>query len=226
MNKNSGRTRQRIIQAAAEIFSERGFRATTVRAICTRANANVAAINYHFGSKQKLYIEVHKHVFQGAASLLQSRTPIRVANAGEWRREMHRWVYALLDQVTNPKQLHVWQCRLFSRERCEPSQALPLLLKDFFLPIRDRLIELLRMALPEDVAGNVLQCWSINLIAQCTVYAQRRSPWDQYLLPANMVREQWLATMADHITESAICRLEFRSGDVKQGQAPSPAPPA
>ena len=46
MNKNSEKTRAHILQAAAEIFAEKGFRAATVRQICAKADANIAAINY------------------------------------------------------------------------------------------------------------------------------------------------------------------------------------
>ncbi len=47
-------TKHRILNAAEALFAERGFEATSLRAITTSAEANLAAVNYHFGSKQEL----------------------------------------------------------------------------------------------------------------------------------------------------------------------------
>ena len=50
-----GGTRTRIIEASVEVFLEKGYDLATIRDICARAQANVAAVNYHFGSKEALY---------------------------------------------------------------------------------------------------------------------------------------------------------------------------
>jgi len=47
-------TRERLLDAAEELFSEHGFSATSVRAITKQAEVNLAALNYHFGSKEAL----------------------------------------------------------------------------------------------------------------------------------------------------------------------------
>ena len=49
-----GATRLQLIEAAGEVFAEMGFQNATVREICRRAGANVAAVNYHFQSKEAL----------------------------------------------------------------------------------------------------------------------------------------------------------------------------
>ena len=48
------RTRERLLDAAERLFAERGFEATSLRDITAKAKANLAAVNYHFGSKEAL----------------------------------------------------------------------------------------------------------------------------------------------------------------------------
>jgi len=57
-------TRQNLLEAAGAVFGKKGFWSATHEEICSRANANLAAINYHFGSKENLYIEAWKYSFE------------------------------------------------------------------------------------------------------------------------------------------------------------------
>src|SRR6266700_948668 len=51
-------TRARLIEAAGEVFADHGYQSATVREICARAGANIAAVNYYFGDKLALYVAV------------------------------------------------------------------------------------------------------------------------------------------------------------------------
>src|ERR1700684_1924176 len=55
-------TRTRVLDAAEQLFAERGFRGTSVRAITDLAGANLAAVGYHFGSKAELLAEGARRV--------------------------------------------------------------------------------------------------------------------------------------------------------------------
>jgi AcrR family transcriptional regulator len=58
------KTRLRLLEAASEVFGRKGFWSATHEDICSKANANTAAINYHFVSKENLYIEAWKYSFK------------------------------------------------------------------------------------------------------------------------------------------------------------------
>ena len=58
--KTNKQVEERLITAAEELFCDNGFDATSVRDLTSRADCNVAAINYYFGGKDNLYIEVFR----------------------------------------------------------------------------------------------------------------------------------------------------------------------
>ena len=65
MSEGSGRhtpeTRARILDAAEALFVEHGLEGTSMRMITGRAGVNLAAVNYHFGSKERLIREIFEH---------------------------------------------------------------------------------------------------------------------------------------------------------------------
>jgi AcrR family transcriptional regulator len=76
-------TRERLLKAGTQLFSERGFAKVTVRDICQRARANVAAINYHFAGKDGLY----QQIVQAAIEPMRETTALarRLARASRPR---------------------------------------------------------------------------------------------------------------------------------------------
>ena len=53
-------TRERILDQAEILFAQKGYQAVSVREITTAARCNLAAVNYHFGNKENLYLEVFR----------------------------------------------------------------------------------------------------------------------------------------------------------------------
>ena len=61
-DKLQSEVKLKLIETAGELFATKGFKSTTIREICQKANANVAAVNYHFGDKETLYQAAFEHV--------------------------------------------------------------------------------------------------------------------------------------------------------------------
>ena len=57
---SSGSTKERILGAAEVLFAQRGFDGASLRQLTTAAGVNLAAVNYHFGSMDKLVEEVFR----------------------------------------------------------------------------------------------------------------------------------------------------------------------
>jgi len=64
-------TADRILDAALDAFAEHGYRGTSVRTIAAAAGANVAAINYHWGSKERLWTAVCERCSQRVMQTIQ-----------------------------------------------------------------------------------------------------------------------------------------------------------
>ena len=78
MTRPSELTRQALIEAATTVFAEKGFEGGSVRLITQKADANQAAINYHFGGKEGLYREVLRgalHAFDEFSLIDEGRLP-------------------------------------------------------------------------------------------------------------------------------------------------------
>ena len=58
------KTRNDIMRAAEQLFAEKGFRAMTLRDVTREAQVNLAAVNYHFGSKRNLMLAVIRNRFE------------------------------------------------------------------------------------------------------------------------------------------------------------------
>ncbi|PLY05679.1 MAG: hypothetical protein C0625_12695 [Arcobacter sp.] len=59
---NLENTRDRLIKVAMETFAEKGYTKTSIRQLATKADVNIAAINYHFGGKDGLYQAVLEYI--------------------------------------------------------------------------------------------------------------------------------------------------------------------
>jgi len=76
------RVRERLLDAAEELFCERGFEDTSVRDLATAAKCNIASVNYYFGGKDKLYIEVwRRHLVPMRDSRIASIERVMSQNA-------------------------------------------------------------------------------------------------------------------------------------------------
>ena len=100
--KDAQETRQRLLAAAAEVFAQKGFWETTHAEICEKAKANTAAVNYHFGSKENLYVEAWKYAFEKS---VEAHPPEGgVAPDAPVQERLHGRVLAFMQPHRGPEQ--------------------------------------------------------------------------------------------------------------------------
>jgi AcrR family transcriptional regulator len=123
-------TRARLLNAAEQLFADRGFRKVTVRDICRAARANVAAVNYHFGDKLGLYREV----LQAAIERMRvTNEAAREAGAGRSAEErLRRSIVIFVNRLlaSSGETVH----RLIHREITDPTPALDAIVEQGIRP--------------------------------------------------------------------------------------------
>ncbi len=118
-------TRAQLIEAALDTFGLHGFDGATTREIAKAAGANLAAIAYHFGSKEALHIAVAEHV---ATSMRASIEPALVDVAGPSatpeaaQASLKRLLLAYVDIIVGDARAERW-ARFIVREQMQPSAA-------------------------------------------------------------------------------------------------------
>jgi AcrR family transcriptional regulator len=115
--QNEQATRQRLLEAAGEVFAAKGYRAATVREIIRRAGANIAAAHYHFGDKAALYAAAFRH----ARACTRGERPVEAAPGDRPARErLEGFVRAMFRRVLSTDR-PAWAWQLMMREMAEPT---------------------------------------------------------------------------------------------------------
>lgn len=177
--RDSPDTRDRLLAAAAELFAEHGFRGTAVRDIAERAGANVAAANYHFGSKRGLYLAVLRAEFARVNRRLEERGA-RLPERGRPPRDRARLEAILRSRIAtmaeelvgSPPSRHA---QLMLREMVDPSEAQPEIVEEFFRPQVDQAVRILSLLQPGLDRVELERC-VFSIIGQILFYQLARAP--------------------------------------------------
>jgi len=197
-------TRYRLLEAAGEVFAKRGFRQATVREICRRAHANVAAVNYHFHDKQGLYEAVLKHALRCASEKYSTaQRSITAANAGQ---ELRGMIAARLHAVFDLGRT-AWYSKLMSREMIEPTKALDALVKEELEPSFQRLQLCVRAILGPAADDEQVRRCAFSISSQWVFYHYNRQVISR-LDPTMRFGPGNIDALATHITQFSLAALQ------------------
>lgn len=192
--------KNRILEAASEIFADRGFRQTTVREICRRANVNLAAINYHFGDKERLYITVIKHCKEITFQKFPRHEFMR--ESGSHDLQLSAFIKSFISHILGEGQPPCFE-KLMSREYIEPTSALDVIIEEEIRPFFNRLNAIVRKLLGHEVSeGKVILC-SMSVLGQCLYFRYSR-PVISRLLHKEHYNAEEIDQIADHITRFSL----------------------
>jgi AcrR family transcriptional regulator len=203
----SNPTREKLLEVAGRVFADRGYQVATIREICVRAGANVAAINYHFGDKLGLYTEVlHQSVqaaqIEAVRNALDQEAPpedilravIRARLRGVWRRDLPDW--------------HV---RILAHELALPTPALRRLVNKVARPIYKRLLDLIGAMIGLPPNDDKTRLCANSVVGQILAYVLA-GPLLAGVWPELKMTPEQVERIADHIADFSLSYLQgFRS---------------
>ena len=197
---SSEQTRARLLDAAREVFSQHGFQDATVREICRRAGANVAAVNYHFGSKDGLLAEALN--FASLAALQKANVKADECPRKRLRLFIRDFMLMLLDEK-NPSS----QCRIMARELADPTPALDKIVREAIAPLHEFLGKLVREIVADRIGEAELRRHVHSILGQCLFY-RHSQPVLQRLHPRLRYDHKEIEAIAEHIADFSLAGLE------------------
>jgi AcrR family transcriptional regulator len=165
-------TKTLILDAAEQAFAEQGFGAASLRHIIRAAKVNLAAVHYHFGSKDALVEAVFARRIGGLTAerlaLLDACEAAAGRKAPSLTGILEAFVGPALRMISAPEKGGRVFVRLFGRTITEPSGQLQRLLNQQFGTTIERFLAALKRALPQ--LSPELLCWRFQFVVGAMGY--------------------------------------------------------
>ena len=203
MKEQNSDTRQRIINTAGPIFADLGFENTTIREICKKAGVNIAAVNYYFGDKKKLYLAVLKY----GKDIVFCEHPFE-ENSGKPTSAEDRFKLFVSWYIGRVKECHAgysWVRKLVTYELLRPTEGLDLVAEEGVAPIFRILSSIVRELVGTGATDDMVKMCCASVISQSLFffYAQ---PMIKRLFPGDNFSNAEL--IAEHIVKFSLGALK------------------
>jgi AcrR family transcriptional regulator len=193
-------TEHRLLQAAGEVFAEHGYRAATVRQICEAAGANVAAVNYYFGDKEKLYMAVLRSVSKVNAD---KYPPYALSHCeAPPEQQLRAYIHALLQRIFDEGRPG-WHIKIMARELIEPTHGIDMIVEEGARPYHQALTAIVRALLGPCANPDAVRLCTLSILGQCAYYHHARQVIRR-LYPEQRYGEEDIAQLAQHITAFSL----------------------
>ena len=177
--KNAPDTKDRLLDAAIDVFGRHGFDSATTRMIAKAGNVNIAAIPYYFGGKGGLYQTVIDHIVdqikKEAGELLEQIDETTFTN-DSGRQQARELMQAILERfihfIAGSEQGQRFS-RILLREQMFPSSAYDTIFEGFLKPVLDALSTLI-MATSDESDPRQATFKAITLMGQVLIFRVAR----------------------------------------------------
>ncbi len=164
-------TKERIIDIAGDIFGREGYKAATIRKIAEAADANIAAVNYHFRDKEGLYRAVLEDIFSRGFQKFPS-VPLPGEPAVPEER-LYIFIHAMFYRFLSQEGWGGFSGRgkLIAKEFLDPTPAFEDIVETYIRPQKNILAAILSDLTEKKMPFEKIVPCAISIIGQCVYYA-------------------------------------------------------
>jgi len=205
-------TKERLLNEAEALFAQKGYDAVSIREITAAAHCNLAAVNYHFSSKQNLYLEVFRSRWVPRARRLQEyfRKSLAAQDSPSPTAVAKSLAEAFLVGPLSDEERQRHH-QLMARELGQPTEAFELVAEQVIRPFFKGLAGSLRSFMPEGLSEerlmlNILSMFATVLYFSFAHVAVTRITGHEY-------DAAFKARLVEHITEFSVKGL----GGIEKG---------
>jgi AcrR family transcriptional regulator len=204
-DKADAGTRDRLLASARVVFAERGVKEATVRDICARAGANVAAVNYYFGSKEKLFMAVLEDYMQAAHDRFPPDMGLKPGASALER--LKAYVRSLLYKlVGDGDPLCERLGQLFTAEMIEPSEHFGALADRHILPQHAVLVDIVGELMP-GADERTVHLSAAGVVGHCLLFDHAKQIIRR-MCPEMALEKLGVELVADFVFEFALAGIE------------------
>jgi TetR/AcrR family transcriptional regulator, regulator of cefoperazone and chloramphenicol sensitivity len=202
--KSGINTRERLLAAASDVFADKSYHDATIAEICEKAEANIAAVNYHFNDKETLYREAWRYAFEESIKAYPSDGGVRADAPPEER--LRGQIIALLRRIAdeNNKEFFIAQ-----KEFVSPTGLLDEVIREELEPMHDRTETLVRELLGSQIPDVDVQFCVISIINQCVnpIVTKRNNAINDGRADEGPPRINDIEAFADHVVLFSLAGL-------------------
>jgi AcrR family transcriptional regulator len=196
-------TRAKLLDAAGQVFAERGYQGATIREICRKARANVAAVNYTFGDKLGLYTEVlRSKVSAEQTAALNAALDTRLSPEETIRGVIRARLMSLCSE-DRPN----WHFRIVMHEFSHPTPAMARVIDEGMRPVYDHMRKAVGKITGMPPDHETARLCVNSIVGQVLFYTFSRLVLAR-LQPELKLTPQKLEQIAGHIADFSLAYLK------------------
>ena len=199
--KDGKTTREKLLNAACEVFAQKGYRDANVAEICRRADANIAAVNYHFKDKANLYAATWLHAFQKFEDPSFSK-PVN----GSPQKRVREYIQTLMQNFATKGRVGYFS-RLYLMEILNPSGLVQDAWHEFIEPQRRKLHYILREIIGQKADVQSILFCELSIVNQCRALLTIKHNDLEYLLD-QPINPKLIKRLADHIADFSLAGIK------------------